>query len=142
MASRSNPKIDSKKCEYCGEKYYPRKSQGNRQKYCGQSCKDKAAWKRFKESGDIRGRKGGYNRLTYISIWLKQIDLSVPCFYCRKRLFPEDKWVLDHMEPLSSLSTRQQMQSPDNLCIACVSCNVKKGSTPLNEFLKQIEKNV
>ena len=141
MESRSNPKIDSKLCVLCGEEYYPHNSQGHRQKYCGRSCKDKAAWKRFKASGDIRARKGGYNRLTYISIWLKQIDLSVPCFYCKTRLFPEDNWVLDHMTPLSSLTNRAEMQSPDNLCIACVECNVKKGSTPLNEFLKQIEEN-
>ena len=95
----------------------------------------------MKDKGDIRRRKGGYNRLTYISTWLKQIDLSVSCFYCKKRLFLEDKWVLDHMEPISSLSTREQMQSPDNLCIACVECNVKKGSTPFKEFVELMEKN-
>jgi 5-methylcytosine-specific restriction endonuclease McrA len=72
---------------------------------------------------------------------LEQMDLSVPCYYCKKRLFPEDKWVLDHMTPLSQLSSRKEMQSKENLCIACVSCNVKKGSTPLKEFLKQIKKN-
>ena len=132
--------MDPKLCFFCGVEYYPRSSQ-SRQKYCSRSCKDKQAWKRYKDTGDIRRRKGGYNRLTYISVWLKQVDLSVPCYYCKTRLFPEDKWVLDHMKPLSSLSTREEMQSKDNLCIACVSCNVKKGSTPLKDFLKQIKKN-
>ena len=141
MGSRSkDPKIDSKLCEYCGEEYYPHNSQGNRQKYCGRSCKDKAAWKRFKDSGDIRGRKGGYNRLTYIRTWLKSMDLAAKCFYCSKRLLPGDKWVLDHMTPVSKLTTRKEMQSEKNLVIACIECNVKKGNLSLDEFLKLIKK--
>lgn len=132
--------MDPKSCLFCGAEYYPRSSQ-SRQKYCSRSCKDKAAWKRFKDSGDIRRRKGGYNRLTYIRTWLKSMDLSAKCFYCSKRLLPEDKWVLDHKTPLSKLSTREEMQSESNLVIACIDCNVKKGSTPFDEFMKQIEKD-
>ena len=123
-----------KRCEYCGNKYTPNKN--TRQKYCCRSCKDKAAWQRFKKSGDIRRRKGGYNRLTYIKCWLRQIDLSVPCFYCSKRIFPEDKWVLDHKQPLSKLTTRKQMSDADNLVIACIPCNVKKGNIPFEDFIK------
>ena len=123
-----------KRCENCGNKYTPNKN--TMQKYCCRSCKDKAAWQRFKDSGDIRRRKGGYNRLTYISCWLKQIDLSVPCFYCKTRLLPEDKWVLDHKQPLSKMSTREQMTNADNLCIACIPCNVKKGNIPFEDFIK------
>jgi len=136
-----DPKIDPKICEHCGKEYYPHKTQGNRQKYCGQSCKSQASWKRLKDSGNLRGRKGGYNRLTYIRTWLKSMDLSAKCFYCSKRLLPGDKWVLDHMTPVSKLTTRKEMQSEKNLVIACIECNVKKGSTPFDEFMKQIEKN-
>ena len=125
-----------KKCEWCGEDYAPNGGQDKRQKYCGRHCKDKASWQRFKDSGDIRQRKGGYNRLTYIQIWLRQTDLSVPCFYCKSRLFPEDKWVLDHKQPLSKMTTRKQMTDSDNLCIACTPCNVKKGNIPYEEFIK------
>ena len=141
MVFRSkDPKIDPKKCEFCGKEYYPRKSQGKRQKYCSPSCKGRAVWKRFKESGDIRGRKGGYNRLTYIRLWLRQMDLSVSCYYCKKRIFPEDRWVLDHMTPVSKLTTREEMQSEKDLVIACIECNVKKGNLSLDEFLKLIKK--
>jgi len=129
-------KLMKKKCEYCGKEYSPSKKQHPRQKYCGKLCKDKAAWQRLKDSGDIRRRKGGYNRLTYIRCWLRQIDLSVPCFYCKKRLFPGDNWVLDHLQPLSKMSTRKEMTDPSNLRIACVPCNVKKGNTPYEDFIK------
>ena len=128
-----------KRCEYCGSDYTPNRTA--RQKYCSRSCKDKAAWKRFKESGDIRQRKGGYNRLTYIKCWLRQIDLSVPCFYCDTRIFPEDKWVLDHTQPLSKMTTRPEMLDADNLVIACIPCNVKKGSIPFDQLPKDFMKN-
>ncbi len=123
-----------KKCEFCGASYTPSGGQTKKQKYCSRRCKDREKRRLQKERGDVRGRKGGYNRLTYIKCWLRQIDLSVPCFYCKTRIFPEDSWVLDHKQPLSSLSTRTEMLNPDNLCIACHPCNVKKGSTPIADL--------
>lgn len=123
-----------KKCEHCGKFYTPSFRQENTQKYCTSSCKDKAAWKRFKDSGDIRRRKGGYNRLTYIMTWMKAMDDSVPCHYCGERLYPDSKFVLDHKQPLSKLTTREEMQDIDNLVVACIPCNVEKGSTPYEDF--------
>jgi len=34
------------------------------------------------------------------------------------------------------MSTRKEMTDPSNLRIACVPCNVKKGNTPYEDFIK------
>ena len=106
------------------------------QKYCSRSCKDKKAWIRFKESGDVRSRKGGYNRTVYIRLWMeaRQSDNTAPCHYCQKRLTPESNFVLDHKVPLSTLSSRKEMMDESNLVVACNDCNVRKGSSSYEEF--------
>ena len=124
-----------KNCEFCGESYTPNGGQVKTQKYCSRKCKDREKRRLQKERGDVRIRKGGYNRLTYIRCWLRQIDLSVTCIYCKTRLFPEDAWVLDHKQPVSKLSTKEQLTSIENLCIACRPCNIKKGATPFEDFI-------
>ena len=105
------------------------------QKYCSRSCKDKKAWIRFKESGDVRSRKGGYNRTVYIRLWMKarQSDNTAPCHYCQKRLTP-DNFVLDHKVPLTKLTSREEMMDESNLVVACYECNVRKGSSSYEEF--------
>ena len=131
-----------KKCLWCGSDYHPRGGQHKTQKYCCRSCKDKAAWKRFVDSGDVRRRKGGYTRVTYIKAWLNQMDQTVACHYCNKRLSVEDKWVLDHKNPLSSFKTddRKAFSNPENLTISCHSCNVLKSNTPYEEFIESLKK--
>tara|TARA_R110002020_G_scaffold28269_3_gene90411 strand:+ start:2450 stop:2824 length:375 start_codon:yes stop_codon:yes gene_type:complete len=108
------------------------------QKYCSRSCKDKKAWIRFKESGDVRSRKGGYNRTVYIRLWMeaRQSDNTAPCHYCQKRLTPESNFVLDHKVPLSTLSSRKEMMDENNLVVACNDCNVRKGSSSYEEFME------
>ena len=107
------------------------------QKYCSRSCKDKKAWSRFKESGDIRRRKGGYNRTVYIRLWMKarQSDNTAPCHYCKKRLTPEN-FVLDHKVPLTKLTSREEMMDESNLAVCCTDCNVRKGSKNYEEFME------
>ena len=127
-----------KVCEQCGEQYIPNPHAVTVQKYCSKSCKDKKAWVRFKESGDIRRRKGGYNRTVYIRKWMeaRQSDNTAPCHYCQKRLTP-DNFVLDHKVPLTKLTTRKEMMDESNLVVACTDCNVKKGTTPYEEFMEK-----
>lgn len=125
-----------KNCEQCGEQYSPNSTV---QKYCSRSCKDKKAWSRFKDSGDIRRRKGGYNRTVYIRLWMKarQSDMTAPCHYCKKRLSP-DNFVLDHKVPLTKLTSRKEMMDESNLVVACTDCNIKKGSSSYENFIESI----
>jgi len=117
-----------KKCEYCGEDYSPH-PKSTRQKYCGRSCKYKAAWKRNKETGHIRSYKGGYPRAVVIQKWLdaqKQDEGTVGCHYCGARVTPQT-FQLDHMRPLIKLK-KSQVKLASNLIICCESCNREKGS--------------
>ena len=90
-------------------------------------------------SGDIRGKKGGYNRSTYISKWMEArlSDNTAPCHYCKVRLTPED-FVLDHKVPIARLNTRAEMLEESNLVVACRKCNQAKGTMGYEEFLKQM----
>ena len=119
----------TKICEQCGNEYVPNDHAVKTQKYCSKSCKEKMAWLRFKSTGDIRGRKGGYNRSVYIKLWMqaRQSDNTAPCHYCGTRLRP-DNFVLDHKVPISILSTREAMQNPDNLVVCCTKCNIEKSA--------------
>jgi len=126
-------------CEQCGEQYIANPHAITVQKYCSQTCKDKKAWIRFKESGDIRRRKGGYNRTVYIRTWMKarQSDNTAPCHYCKKRLRP-DNFVLDHKVPLTKLTSREEMMDESNLVVCCRECNVMKGSLDYDEFIRRM----
>jgi 5-methylcytosine-specific restriction endonuclease McrA len=127
-------------CEYCGGEYAPNLHATSVQKYCNRKCKDKAAFHRDKAAGKIRIRKGGYNRTTYIKCWLKAKEkdhTTAPCYLCGKRLDVDDDWVLDHRHPLSKLETREQVVDSGNLSVCCKECNIRKGSTPYDEFIKK-----
>jgi 5-methylcytosine-specific restriction endonuclease McrA len=128
-----------KVCEQCGEQYIANPRSITVQKYCSQTCKEKKTWSRFKESGDIRRRKGGYNRTVYIRTWMKarQSDNTAPCHYCQKRLSP-DNFVLDHKVPLTKLTSRKEMMDESNLCVCCRECNVKKSSQDYDEFIRRM----
>jgi 5-methylcytosine-specific restriction endonuclease McrA len=121
-------------CEHCDKPYLP---VSNNQKYCSRNCKDKAAWKRNKESGHIRSFKGGYPRAVVIKKWLdaqKQDEGTVGCRYCGTRVTPEN-FQLDHMKPLAKLK-KSQVKLASNLIICCENCNREKGSRyTYEEFL-------
>ena len=125
-------------CEQCGVEFDTPYS--TVQKYCTSRCKDKMGWIRAKKSGKIRSRKGGYNRSTYISLFMdaRQSDQTAPCHYCQARVTAYD-FVLDHKIPVNSLSTREAMQDPDNLVVCCRSCNISKGTQSYEDFIKQRE---
>ncbi len=128
-------------CEYCKEEYTPNIHGHTVQKYCNRNCKAKAGFHRDKLAGKKRKRKGGYNRTTYILCWIKAQEQdrgTAPCFYCGARLEARGDWVLDHMEPLSSLETVEEQLSGDNLVVCCKECNIKKGKTPFAEYMKMI----
>lgn len=130
-----------KTCEYCKEDYTPNIHGQAVQKYCCRNCKEKAAFHRNKLAGKKRKRKGGYNRTTYIKCWIKAQEQdrgTAPCFYCGIRLPAKGDWVLDHMEPLSSLDTVEEQLSDENLVVCCNSCNIKKGKIPFKEFMQMI----
>ena len=65
----SNDRI--KICEQCGIEYTANKFQYSVQRYCTKSCKEKRRWERQIISGDIRHKKGGYNRSIYITKWME-----------------------------------------------------------------------
>jgi len=127
-----------KVCEQCGNEYDTPYS--TVQKYCSMSCKDKMGWIRAKKSGKIRAKKGGYNRSTYINLFLnaRQSDQTAPCHYCKARVTAAD-FVLDHKIPVSSLSTREAIMDPNNLVVCCRSCNILKGTQSYEDFIKQKE---
>lgn len=138
----------TKKCETCGNKYTPNSLALVTQKYCSRSCKDRMAWQKSKETGHIRSRKGGYNRSTYISLFLtaRQSDQSAPCFYAQFDVNPKcslrvsvDDFVLDHKTPLSELSTRKEMLDVHNLVVCCRSCNNLKNTTSYENFINKKE---
>ena len=125
-------------CEQCGIEYTANKFQYSKQRYCTKSCKEKRRWEKLIISGDIRHKKGGYNRSTYITKWMEArlSDNTAPCHYCKVRLTPED-FVLDHMTPVTKLSTKAEMMEESNLVVACRQCNQAKGSIGYEEFLGQ-----
>lgn len=54
------------------------------------------------------------------------------CYYCHKKLGKERKsWVAEHVIPLS----RDGSNSIDNIVIACVPCNLRKGSKLPHEWI-------
>lgn len=131
-----------KVCEHCGHEYTPSENSHTVQKYCHRRCKEKAAYQRQLDSGQVRKRKGGYNRTTYVTKFLeaRQSDMTAPCHYCGKRLEPDGNWVLDHKIPLSELF--DDFQNPDNLILSCSKCNYEKGTQNYEEFLTKKQKEI
>ena len=132
-----------KNCEYCGHEYVPDEYNAKTQKYCSKKCKERMAWKRQKESGNVRSKKGGYPRAIYIQLWMEArlSDNTAPCHYCKKRLKPErNSFVLDHKIPVSELSTREEVMNPENLCVCCSECNVEKSNKYSYEEFLAIQK--
>ena len=125
-------------CEQCGAEYTADKFQYLKQRYCNKRCKDRRRWEKQVISGDIRHKKGGYNRSIYITKWMEArlSDNTAPCHYCKVRLTPED-FVLDHMTPVTKLTTKAEMIEGSNLVVACRQCNQDKGSLGYEEFLGQ-----
>ena len=118
-----------KKCEECGEDYSPNFRNRAVQKYCGRNCKDKASRKRNKETGHVRSFKGGYPRAVIIEKWIeaqKADEGTVACHYCGKRVTPET-FQIDHMRPISKLTSKEEVKMAENLIICCESCNREKG---------------
>ena len=104
------------------------------------------AWTKQKETGHIRTKKGGYNRSTYINLFLdaRQADQTAPCHYAQFGVNPDcqlrvssDDFILDHKQPVSALSTRQEVMSPLNLVVCCRSCNILKSTKSYEDFIKQ-----
>ena len=128
-------------CEHCGQEYAPNPFGYTVQKYCNTRCKEKAAYQRQLDSGQVRKRKGGYNRSTYVTKFIeaRQSDMTAPCHYCQKRLSADSKdWVLDHKIPLSELF--DDFQNPENLVVCCSTCNYEKGTQDYEEFLAKKQK--
>ena len=131
-------------CEQCGVEFDTQFT--TVQKYCSKSCKEKKGWHRAKKAGKIRAKKGGYNRSTYISLFMnaRQSDQTAPCHYaqfkvnpnCQLRVTASD-FVLDHKVPISSLSTRDEIMDPTNLVVCCRSCNIRKGTQSYEDFIKE-----
>ena len=123
-------------CENCGEDYSPNPYAETTQKYCSRKCKEANFYKRQREQGIVRKRKGGYNRTVYVTKFLeaRQSDQTAPCTFCQKRLEPNGDWVLDHKIPLVDLTS--DFQNPDNLCLCCSDCNKQKSNKyTFDEFL-------
>ncbi len=132
-----------KVCEHCGDDYVANEYSPGQQKYCNRKCKEKAAFQRLKDSGQVRKRKGGYNRTTYVTKFMeaRQSDMTAPCHYCGKRLSADSKdWVLDHKIPISEMF--DDFQNPDNLVVCCSACNYEKGTQDYQEFVTKKQKEI
>ena len=69
-------------CVMCGTMFTPSNNQYGRAKYCSKQCnwRNKARVRRA-----TRGQRGGYNRETYIKLWLNAMRIDykfAPCHYC------------------------------------------------------------
>lgn len=74
------------------------------------------------------------------TIWEMQNRL---CFYCRRPVYhkpsnPADFATADHIIPRA----RGGHLQPDNIVIACVGCNARRGTTPHLEFLAQVTRRI
>lgn len=56
------------------------------------------------------------------------------CFYCRSKLTPSQVH-FDHMDALK----KGGGNTPDNLCVACCTCNTSKGDDSIDDFLLRVE---
>ena len=134
------PKLNEpipRKCQNvkCGKEFLD--DWGTR-RYCDELCKRRQKWRERKRRSDSRG---GYNRRTYIQLWLDALgieDQRVPCSYC-ETLVDLDSFVIDHVIPKSQLKTRAECQDIKNLTISCKSCNHRKASMPEEIFRHWIE---
>jgi 5-methylcytosine-specific restriction endonuclease McrA len=129
--------VHDKFCDYCGKKYTPNKLQYLRQKYCTLRCKWAARDLRLKGKGQ---GKGGYNRETYIRLWVKAMgvtDTRAYCHYCDITLYP-DKFVVEHKIPRVKLKSKQEIQDINNLVVSCYKCNSEKSATDYNLFMKKV----
>ena len=125
-----------KQCQECGVEYIPNSGQGKRQKYCSKHCKRKVKGRLDRER---KLYKGGYNRRTYIVLWLRarnEEDYTAPCHYCGARLPPEvGCFVIEHKIPRSKLKkTKEAMHDISNLEISCIPCNRLKGTNGYQAF--------
>jgi 5-methylcytosine-specific restriction endonuclease McrA len=77
----------------------------------------------------ILGNGGRYTPADIEAIRLAQTDKRgrVRCWYCGT---PMQKWHIDHKTPLA----RGGSNGPENLCLACVDCNLKKHAKTPDEF--------
>ena len=132
-----------KECEECGGDYLPSSGQGKTQKYCSKRCKNRVRSRANREEGL---HKGGYNRCTYILLWLKarnEKDYTAPCHYCKKKLPPEvGYFVIEHKIPRSKLEkTKEAMHDITNLVISCIPCNKSKGTNAYQTFKIEMASN-
>lgn len=66
-------------------------------------------------------------RLTIVDVQSQLDRQKRRCFYCRKEL--PNRYELEHVKPVS----RGGRNTPDNVVIACKSCNSRKGRKLLHE---------
>jgi len=62
------------------------------------------------------------------------IDQEETCFYCEESI--TEDFTIDHFIPLARGGTNW----PDNLRLACLSCNAAKGAKLPNEFVPQVRR--
>ena len=132
-----------KQCKECGRDYLPSSGQGRQQKYCSKFCKQKVKGRLDRER---KYYKGGYNRHTYIVLWLRarnEKDYTAPCHYCGTRLLPEvGCFVIEHKIPRSKLEkTKEAMHDISNLVISCIPCNRLKGINGYQTFKVEVASN-
>lgn len=92
---------------------------------------------RYHALAGLRGRVAWHNhraihahaegRLTIIDVQSQLERQKRRCFYCRKQL--PNRYDLEHVKPVS----RGGRNTPDNIVIACRSCNSRKGRKLLHE---------
>lgn len=121
-------------CVMCGTMFTPSNNQYGRAKYCSKQCnwRNKARVRRA-----TRGQRGGYNRETYIKLWLNAMRIDykfAPCHYCYIPVTVET-FVIDHKVPRKDLEpTREAQEDITNLVVCCESCNNRKNTDDYETF--------
>lgn len=114
------------KCSKCGEikelGYFPNNANKNIIKYKSacKDCRRIASWK----------RKGLIGEPTATELKEMKKYFNNKCIYCSEQITPEN-YTLDHIIP----RTKGGTNNINNIAIACFSCNTKKYTTDLKDYM-------
>lgn len=88
------------------------------------------AARRARKAGTATGCRRAY---AVFVRWVRT-EPSIPCRWCRADTAPAARHI-DHVVPLS----RGGADAVDNLCVACPTCNLRKGSKLPGDFMREQE---
>lgn len=124
--AKNADKLREKAREY-GRMNAEQRSEYNRQFW--KANPEKRRIKEHRRRAQKRAAQGSYTAADIEAIRLAQTDKRgrVRCWYCGTSM---QEWHVDHKTPLA----RGGSNGPENLCLACAKCNLKKHAKTPDEF--------